>query len=63
MAQKCAKLRRGTWERGTRAERRKRLEDVIRRLGEDMQRLEYLAVPESGDIHQRKKKPRWEFSP
>jgi hypothetical protein len=57
------RLIRGYWERGTRAERRKRVEDAIRSLGEVMQSLEHFAVADSGGILESKKEPRWEFSP
>ena len=51
------------WEYGTKAERRKRLDDAIRFLAEGMKELEYLAVGEAGPIAKGKKKPRWNFGP
>ena len=56
-------FRRHNWEYGTRAERRKRLEDAIRFLGEFMKTLDHWAEPDTGAKVKGKKKSRWEFSP
>ena len=60
------KLAPSRWERGSRSERRKRLDDAIHNLGELMKKFDHYSSSANGnrgDFPEGKKKSRWEFCP